>query len=353
MKRAGPDASPRTALLVLLLGAMALVAWVAWPIAVPLFLAAVIAVLLSPLQLALSRRLRGRRALAAGIWVLAVLLVLVVPLAALSTTIVTEVIQGAKFVLEVLRSEGVSGLVARLPEALQHLAQRGLDYIGGLDALAESDLTAQGSKAAAALGAALTTTGSALFDLAMMLIALFFLLVQGEALVKWIDEASPLQPGQTRELFREFKTVTYAVVVSTGATAAIQAVVALVGYLVARVPHPFFFAGLTFVMALIPAIGAAGVCLLAALVLLLTGHPYLAAFLAAWGTVVVGLVDNVVKPYLIRGGVEMGGAVVFFALVGGIGAFGMIGLLVGPLAVALFLALLRMYRRDYLAPAPD
>jgi predicted PurR-regulated permease PerM len=63
--------------------------------------------------------------------------------------------------------------------------------------------------------------------------------------------------------------------------------------------------------------------------------------------VVVGLIDNVVKPYLIKDGIDMGGAVVFFALVGGISAFGMVGLVVGPLAVAAFLSLLRMYQRDF------
>jgi predicted PurR-regulated permease PerM len=114
------------------------------------------------------------------------------------------------------------------------------------------------------------------------------------------------------------------------------------------VPHPVFFACATFFFALIPAIGAAAVCLFAALILLVSGHPYMALFLAAWGIAVVGLIDNVAKPYLIKGEVEMGGAVVFFALVGGLTAFGMVGLLVGPLAVAAFLSLLRMYRRDFM-----
>lgn len=64
---------------------------------------------------------------------------------------------------------------------------------------------------------------------------------------------------------------------------------------------------------------------------------------------IVGLVDNVVKPYLIKGDVEMEGVVVFFSVIGGIAAFGMAGLLIGPLAVALFLALLRIYKRDVMA----
>jgi predicted PurR-regulated permease PerM len=74
----------------------------------------------------------------------------------------------------------------------------------------------------------------------------------------------------------------------------------------------------------------------------------MALFLAAWGLVVVALVDNVVKPLLIRGGMETHGAIVFFALIGGLAAFGPIGLLIGPLVVSLFLALLRMYHRDFL-----
>ncbi|HUS29508.1 MAG TPA: AI-2E family transporter, partial [Kofleriaceae bacterium] len=77
------------------------------------------------------------------------------------------------------------------------------------------------------------------------------------------------------------------------------------------------------------------------------GHPYMAAFLAAWGLLVVGLVDNLVKPLLIRRGLETHGAIVFFSLIGGLAAFGAIGLLLGPLLISFFLALLRIYHRDY------
>ncbi len=341
----------RTTLLVLLLAALALVLYTAWPIAVPLFLGAVIAVFLAPWQYRLTRALRGRRTLAGAIMVALVLLVLVAPLAGLSTVIVKEALEGAKFIFDFARSEGVAGVIAKLPGGLQDWATRAVEYVGDVDALIQNNLSAHGGKAASVLGAALGATGSVLIDLVMMLIALFFLLVQGEALLKWIDDVSPLTPQQTRELFIEFKTVSYAVIVSTAATAGVQALAALAGYLIAGVPHPIFFTGLTFIVALIPAIGAASVCLLAALILLVTGHPYMAAFLAVWGVVVVGLSDNVVKPYLMKGEIEMAGAVVFFSLIGGIAAFGMIGVLVGPLAVALFLALLRMYRRDYGARA--
>jgi predicted PurR-regulated permease PerM len=341
------ELAARRFLFVALIASLALVAYVAWPLATALLLAAVLAAVLAPMQRRLSGWMGGRRALAAGILVLAVLFLLVGPLLGLTAFLVNEAADGARFVVQTVRSEGVAGLLSHLPAPLDSYAERALARLGDIGAFLQKHISEQGARAASAVAAALVATGSLVFDLAMMLIALFFLLVSGHTLVAWLDSVSPLRPGQTRELFDEFKKVSYAVIVATVATAAVQAVVAFVGYLIARVPHPVFFGTVTFFIALIPAIGAAGVCLFAALILLATGHPYLALFLAAWGIGVVGLIDNVVKPYLIKGGLEMGGgAVVFFALIGGIGAFGMVGLLIGPLAVATFLALLRMYRRD-------
>jgi predicted PurR-regulated permease PerM len=159
--------------------------------------------------------------------------------------------------------------------------------------------------------------------------------------------------SETRELLAAFKRVSLMVIVSTVITAAVQAVAALAGYLIAGVPHPIFFTLVTFFVAFVPAIGATSVCLAAALLLFVTGHPYMAIFLAVWGLAVVGLVDNVVKPLLIKRGMELHGAVVFFSLIGGLAAFGPIGLLLGPLSVAFFLALVRMYHRDFSPQRPD
>lgn len=348
MNPSGDGTAGRRFLFVLLLLSLVLVGAVVRPLAEALFMAAVLSVVLAPAQERLARWLGGRPKTASALIVLAVLLLVVGPLAGLSAVIVKEASDGVRFVVGTIRSEGVDGLLERLPGPLHDLAARAIAYLGDLNALVERHLSGQGGKAASALGAALAATGAVAFSVAMMAIALFFLLVSGAQLVEWIDEVSPLRRGQTRELLREFRKVSYAVVVSSMVTAGVQAAAALAGYLIAGVPNPIFFATLTFFVALIPAIGAAVVCLFAALILVLTGHPWMALFLAAWGVVVVGLVDNVVKPWLIRGDVEMAGAVVFFALIGGIGAFGMIGLLIGPLAVALFLAVLRMYRRDYL-----
>jgi len=343
------DQSARRFLLVMLIASLLAVGYVAWPIATALLSAAVLAVVLAPVQARLSRWLRGRRAISAGILVLAVLFLVIGPLLGLTTVLVKEAADGVRFIQDTVRSQGVVGLVDKLPPPLDGYARNALESLGDLGQLAQKHVVEQGPRAASAVAAALKATGSLVFDLAMMLIALYFLLVRGRDLIAWLVGVSPLSPAQTNQLMAEFRKVSYAVIVATVATAAVQAAVAGIGYLIAGVPHPVFFTTLTFFVALIPAIGAAGVCLFAALIEVATGHPYMGLFLAVWGIVVVGLIDNIVKPFLIKGDLEMGGAVVFFALIGGIGAFGMVGLLVGPLAVAAFLTLLRMYRRDFIS----
>jgi predicted PurR-regulated permease PerM len=341
---------------VLVVGTLAMLALVIRPLASALFLAAVLAGFLWPIYRRLVVRLGGRRSLVAAVFAVGVVVLLVGPVATFSTFVVKEALESLQLVSKMVRSEGVDGMLMHLPDPIERLARQVLERLpqepgGGLDETVQKQVSAQGGKAVAAVRAAVSATGSLLFHGAMMVVAFFFLLVQGAELVAWLDRISPLRPGQTREILTEVKKVTYAVIVSTVITAGVQALTALVGYFIARVPHPLFFAGVTFFVAFIPAVGAASVCLAAAGLLLLMGHPYYALFLAIWAVAVVGLVDNVVKPYLIKAGMELKGAVVFFALIGGVGAFGALGLLIGPLVVSLFLALIRIYDRDFKLPA--
>lgn len=346
-----PDASARRALLVMLLAALALVLAVFRPLGSALFLAAVLAMVLWPVHQWMSRRLRGHSSIAAGVLVALVVALVLGPLVGLSAVLVKETAAAAEFVSETVRSEGTRGLLAKLPDPVERqlerlLAQVELDSSEVLRTV-QQHVTKAGGTAAAAVGAAVSATGSLVFQSTLMVLALFFFLTNKEAAINWLDEASPLRRGQTRELFAEFVRVCKSVIVSTAATALAQALAALIGYFIARIPHPFFFFALTFIVAFVPAVGAASVCIAAAVIPLVTGRPWTALFLVIYAVVVVGLVDNVVKPLLMKDGIRMHGAVVFFALLGGLAAFGAMGLLIGPLAVALFLAMLRIYQRDF------
>jgi predicted PurR-regulated permease PerM len=345
----------RRVFLGLILLSITLVLLVISPFFEAFFLAAVLAGAFQGLQKWLTRHLRKKEGLAAGLICLGTILALLVPLAALTAFLVTQVVQGVNFISTLVQQQGLEGLLAYVPGPFKDSAARMLERLqtgsAGLWQTVQAQLASRGATAAQTVGGVLAAMGTLVFQAVMMLIALFFLLKDGQRLVAWLESVSPLKRGQTTELLTEFRRVTRSVLVSTFATAGVQALAALVGYLITRVPVPFFFAAITFFFALIPAIGAAAVCVAAALLLLATGHPVAAIILAAWGILVVGLSDNVIKPLLVKRGLHMHGAIIFFALLGGLSIFGPIGLLLGPLSVAFFLAVLRIYERDYGRPS--
>jgi predicted PurR-regulated permease PerM len=340
----------RAVMIVLVVLSLALLGTVLWPFASALFVAAVLAGAFYPWQVRLTYHLRERPQLAAGIITAVVFLALVVPVASLGAMLVKEVVDGVAFLRETIRSEGIAGLVARLPYPIQKVIAQLVDTVpSGQQQL--DVISGEGTgKAAAAVGDVVKQASEAVVQAVMMLIAFFFLLVDGRKVIDWVSDAVPLKRGQVLELLRDFRKVSVSVLISSAATAGIQAVVALIGYLIASVPKPIFFTLVTFFVAFVPAVGAGGVAMAAALLLFLTGKPWSALFLAIYAVVVIGLVDNLAKPLLmkmIKGGVELHGAIIFFSLVGGLAFFGPVGLAAGPLIVAFFLAVTHMYQRDF------
>jgi len=350
----GSPEKARQVFVILILVALVLVGMVMRPFAEAFIFATVLAATLSSAHAWLTKRLGNRPQLSAGFLCAAVVLALLLPLGGLGAFIVNETVKGVQFVAQTVRSEGMSGLLDRLPESLQGLVNRAIGALsidsGELDAELRKRAGQHGGEVATLVSGALAATGEALLQVTMMLIAFFFLLVDGKALVAWIEDNSPLRRGQAHELLLEFRRVSASVIVSSVVTSGVQAVAALLGYLVAGVPHPFFFALVTFVVAFVPAVGAGGVCLVAALLLLALGHPWAALFLSIWGVLAVGLVDNLIKPLLVKRGMHMHGGVIFFSLLGGLAAFGSVGLVLGPLIVTFLLALVRIYSRDFKQP---
>jgi predicted PurR-regulated permease PerM len=202
------------------------------------------------------------------------------------------------------------------------------------------------------VGGFISATGTLVVNTLVMVVALYFLLAEGHRLIEWLDEVTPLEPGQFRELLATFNGAVGAVVVSALATAGAQAALAFLGFLVAGVPQPAFFAILTFVAALVPLVGANLVVLPVAALHFASGHALAAGLLALWSVGVVGTVDNLLKPVLMRRGLSVHVSLVFLALLGGLATFGPAGIIVGPLALAFFLAAVRMWRRTQVGDTP-
>ena len=329
----------------------ALVLAVALPLWQPLLIAAVLAAAVMPWQDRLSAALGGRTQLAGGLLVLALVLLVLAPFAWVVSVAVREAIQAVQFVRTTLQTQGQEGLLAYLPDRLAGLVR---DALSGVSTGAEeiaSVLAKRGVATAAVVGGALSATAQSILQAVLLVIAFYFFLVGGRRLVAWIAGISPA-PEETQALAAELRNASRSVLASLFLTALVQGAAATVGYFVAQVPNPIFFGLLTFLAAFIPSVGTTIVALPLAGLVLAMGHPWSALFLASWAILVVGLIDNVVKPLLIKEGLRLDGAVLFFALIGGLALFGAVGLLVGPLAVASFAAVVSRARPPATTAAP-
>jgi predicted PurR-regulated permease PerM len=330
---------------------IALLSLVVFPLFAAILFAAILAGVLWPLRVWMARRLRGRPNLASAIIVLLTIVTIFGPIIGFSALFITELLNGVQFSLDTFRNHGATGLLAYLPKSTYDFGRTILQQIpsqtvGELTRNLRNQLSAQGGNAAVLLATTFSAATNVAFNILMMLIALYALLLQGDQLLNWFERVLPLRVGQFREIVVEFKKVAFAVLVSSLITSAVQTLAALLGFLAFRVPHPLFFTGTTFFFAFIPVFGAASVSFVAAFLLLFTGHPYAATCLSIWAFVVVGTVDNLIKPILLKSDLHMNGAVVFFSLIGGITAFGAIGILLGPLIVSLFLVIMKMHKID-------
>ncbi|HMF44106.1 MAG TPA: AI-2E family transporter [Polyangia bacterium] len=333
----------RRAQVVVVGAATLLMVAVAFPLWRPLLIAAVLAGVLSPFYEASVHRLHGRRSLTAAIFTTATIVLILVPLAALAVVAVHEATSAIAVVKTTLASEGLAGLIAKAPDPIEGWIHRLLP--SQIDP--ERPFAAGSRWALGALSGALGVMARFGLRLVLMLIAFFFLLRDGSKLVDWLIGATPLAPDRVRWMMREFRSVSRSVLGANFVTGGAQAVVATIGFAIARAPSPIFFGLLTLFSSLIPSVGTALVTFPVAGLVLLLGRPWAALFLAIWGAVAVGMIDNLIRPMLIRGkGQQLHGALVFFSLIGAMTAFGAVGLFLGPLALAFFLAVVRTRRLE-------
>lgn len=332
---------------VLLVVAVMLAAWVAFPLWKPLLLAAVLATATYGPYRRLSAKLGGRRYVAAWLMTGLVIVAVLIPIAIIATMAIREAIQLYEYVASALREGGMNELVSRLPDRVEGPVRRVLAALPVAPAQLPEQAAGGATGIARIIGDLVTGLGAVVFSLAMMLIAYFAMLTDGKRFLDWIEDVSPLRGRQTLELLSELRTVSRSVLRSTTLTAAAQSLVASIGYAIAGVSNVVFFGLLTFFASFIPSVGTGIVALPIAGVLLLMGQTWQGIFLFAWAVLVVGLVDNLLKPILIRNGMHLHGVIVFFSLVGGVLVFGAIGLILGPLAVTFLLTMIRFGYRDF------
>src|ERR1700694_718866 len=168
----------------------------------------------------------------------------------------------------------------------------------------------------------------------------------------WLDARPyvPFSPKNTEKLGKRFKDVTVSTVIGTGVTAMIHGALLGLAFWVVGLPNALFWSVVTMVLSILPVVGSGMVWGPAAVVLILNQRPLAGFLLIIWGAVVVGSADNFIRPIIYRRWARIHPLVTLVGAIAGVSQFGLLGLLIGPLALSYFFELIRMYREEYLEP---
>jgi predicted PurR-regulated permease PerM len=334
-------AEPR-ALGVLALIAVGVILWVVLPVGIGVLVGALLAFTLHHPYRPLVRRTR-RPVLVAVVTTTAATIVVAGTLGAFIYVLILQGIAVLGTVPKALAPGG--GGAAFVQRALAPVAFFGLQPEEVVERIREalgSIATTLAGWAAQALGFALDGVLAIFF----MSITMYYVLRHWTELARRAQRMVPINPHHTRRLMREIRRLGRIVVIGNFGTAVIQGVVAGVGYVIAHLPQPVFFGGMTAVASLVPVFGTMLVWVPAGFVLIFTGHVGAGIFLLVWGSVaVVGVCDYIVRPKLVGRGETMSTWLTFVSLFGGLKLFGFVGFLLGPLLAGVAVSILRLYER--------
>ena len=318
----------RAALLVLLLGIGLVIALA--PYATGLIGIPVLYAVFAPVHVWLSLRVRPK--IAASLVVVLALFLIVVPGVSFAGLIVNQ-------------AQQITGSVVRNP-ILGRIAQLEL---GGIDIgprIAELGAKIVGWLGSSAFGLIGTATRLAL-NLTISLFGLFYLLLQPGETWEAVRPYIPFSARNTEKLRQRFRDVTTSTIIGTGLTAAAQGAILGLAFWIVGLPNALFWGVFTMVFGILPIVGSGLVWVPAAIALLVASRPGAAALIALVGAF-VGNVDYILRPMVFRRWANIHPLVTLVGALAGVPFFGILGLLIGPLALSYFFELVKMYREEYL-----
>ena len=334
-------------LLFLVAGISLLFVLVIRPFLLAVLLAAVFAGLAHPPYRWVLRRLRGRRALAALLVIVVLLLGVAVPLAGFLTMVASESVQVSQGAGEWFRDQAgrladLRNFVSRIPFADRVLPEG--------EQLAEQFRELAGRAGPALMGnLAAATRGTLNFflQLFVLLYAMFFFLKDGPDILQTILSYIPLGTTEKEEMLERFVSVTRATIKGSLLIGAIQGAAAGLAFWFVGVPGAAFWGTVMAVLSVIPAVGAALVWIPAVVYLFLIERVGAGIGLLVWCALVVSTVDNFLRPRLIGHDARMSDLLTLLSTLGGIFLFGAVGFIVGPIVAALFVTIWHIYGRTF------
>jgi predicted PurR-regulated permease PerM len=315
-------------------------AWILRPFYGAVLWGVIIAVVFRPLYLQLLRRLPGRPTIAALATVLIILVMVILPMTVLGGLLVQEAVSTYDRIQSGELNVGrfYQQVLSALPDWVRGQLERvGLTSLGRI----EERLSALLTRSAQFLATQALNIGQNAADflvsLFVMLYLLFFLVRDGDAIARRIRGAAPLRVDQQRSLADRFSTVVRATVKGNFVVALVQGALGGLIFWILGVRAPVLWGTLMALLSLLPAVGTAIVWLPVAIFFLASGAVAKGIILIVFGVLVIGLVDNILRPMLVGKDTKMPDYVVLISTLGGIAVFGLNGFVIGPLIAAMFI----------------
>ena len=321
----------QAAWIVILLGVMLMVAL--WPYASGLLGAPVLYSITAPLHRGLARRMP--RGLAAILVILLLVALVAGPGSWLVAILVGQAQAAAQQLSENPLLDRLTGLTLGPIDVGAQLAEAGKTLVAWL-----------GQSAIGLVG----TATRFVLNLTLSFFGLYFLLVSPDGAWRAVRPYIPFSDGSAELLRERFHAVTTSTVIGTGVTALLQGVLVALAIAVTGLGNAVFWGVVTAVFAILPVVGSGLVWGPAAIALLTRDQPGWALAMVAWGAGVVGSVDNLIRPVVYSRYASIHPMVTLVGAVAGVSYMGLLGLLLGPLAISYFFELLRLYRAEYGAP---
>ncbi len=336
-----PDELQQASFLVILVIVSLLMAGIVYPFAQPLLWAALAAIMFQPLYRTMLRRLRGRRNPAAGLSLLVIFFVVMVPAAWIGSLVIEQ----ALVLVDTLQKQppDLAALFDRVYTSLPGIAREAVDRAGWADiAMVQTriqDLVTQSAGMIATQAVSIGSGALSFFlSFSVALYVMFFLLRDGERIGRTVLCAVPVERHIADRLAERFLGIVRATIKGTGIVALVQGALGWIALMIAGVPSALLFGVLMTIFALVPVIGAGAVWLPAGLWLLATGASWQGIFVLVTGFFIISSADNVLRPILVGRDTGIPDWIILITTLGGISLVGFSGIVLGPLVAGLFLA---------------
>lgn len=321
----------------------------------PLSYAALLAFIFYPIYRRLRRLLDDREGLAATLMTTAVILLVIVPMFYVLTLITRESVSLYEDVSAFVASGRTHEIMDRVRAS--RIGQWWTELGPSLDALKVDlpDVALRGSQAVsgflvAQAPAAAANVFKGVVNFFFTVFALFFFFRDGERMLGALRDLIPLEPAVKDMVIGRFSDTLSAVVLGTLLTGAAQGVLGGIAYWVLNVPFALLLAGLTAFLSLLP-FGGPVMWIGVAIYFLIENDYWRAGIMTAWGILVIGSADNFIRPLIIGGRTQIPTVFLFFGILGGLQAYGFIGMFLGPAVIAILVAFTRIFREQYATDA--